>query len=460
MLPDPNDTIVALSSPRGPGARAIVRLSGSGAWAVAADLFALRTAAKPPGRMLQSGTMHLPGLASELTGDFYFWPAPRTYTGQDVAEIHTLSCPPLIELLVARCLDAGACAAQAGEFTMRAFLAGKLDLPKAEAILGVIEAGDRDDLKQALAQLAGGVGQPLHQIRDDLLSLLADIEAGLDFTEEGIQFIQQKELLDRLTRSMARVTLDSPATGATGDGAASLSRRACRSAQCAAKAACSMRWSARTPPLSTPDRARPAIIWRRRSTPAERKSCSSIPPAFERPVIHWNRQRKLWGKTRRRMRIWFSCARKRAARGKGKANQEMARPDGTGGHQMRSRGSGGRLLGHERPDRNRYRESARRIIAPALSRKQSPLAPSLSRCRHHVEACLGHLRQAHGIVLNDDPTELLAVEVRGALDELGASSGRCTRMTCWIGFLVGFVLGSKQVCRTDQRHGISPLGLV
>src|SRR5205807_5330649 len=127
-------------------------------------------------------------------------PAPRTYTGQDVVEIHTLSSPPLIELLISRCLNAGARAAQPGEFTLRAFLAGKLDLTKAEAVLGVIEAGDRDELKQALAQLGGGIARPLQGLRDDLLNLLADVEAGLDFTEEDIHFVDQTELLGRLAK--------------------------------------------------------------------------------------------------------------------------------------------------------------------------------------------------------------------------------------------------------------------
>src|SRR2546421_648901 len=82
----------------------------------------------------------------------------------------------------------GARAVQPGEFTLRAFLAGKLDLPRAEAVLGVIEAGDRAELHRALAQLAGGVSQPLTELRDDLLNLLADVEAGLDFAEEDVSF--------------------------------------------------------------------------------------------------------------------------------------------------------------------------------------------------------------------------------------------------------------------------------
>src|SRR5262249_40096088 len=104
-------------------------------------------------------------------------------------------------------LNAGARAARPGEFTLRAFLAGKLDLPRAEAVLGVIEAGDRDQLRESLAQLAGGVTRPLDGLRDDLLNLLADVEAGLDFVEAAITFVGREDLLNRLAKGLAQLTL-------------------------------------------------------------------------------------------------------------------------------------------------------------------------------------------------------------------------------------------------------------
>src|SRR5205823_8090 len=152
-------------------------------------------------------SLRLPGIASPLPADLYLWPAPRTYTGQELVELHTLGAPPLVELLIGELLRAGARAAQPGEFTLRAFLAGKLDLPRAEAVLGVIEAGNRSELKQALTQLAGGVTRPLEGLREDLLNLLADVEAGLDFTEEDIRFVDQTEMLGRLTKGLAQVVL-------------------------------------------------------------------------------------------------------------------------------------------------------------------------------------------------------------------------------------------------------------
>ena len=99
----------------------------------------------------------------------------------------------MIDRLVAELLNCGARAARPGEFTLRAFLAGKLDLPRAEAVLGVIEAQDGEQLRQSLAQLAGGVTRPLDGLRDDLLNLLADVEAALDFADEDISFVQKSD---------------------------------------------------------------------------------------------------------------------------------------------------------------------------------------------------------------------------------------------------------------------------
>src|SRR5262245_56385038 len=175
MHPALDDTIVALASAPGPGGRAVVRLSGPAALRTAAAVFsAAEPVTQEPGRCYP-GQVALPGVAAPLPADLYAWQAPRSYTGQDVVELHTLSSPPLVELLVGQLLAAGARAARPGEFTQRAFLAGKLDLTRAEAVLAVIEAGGRDELKSALAQLAGGVARPLQELRGDLLDLLADL---------------------------------------------------------------------------------------------------------------------------------------------------------------------------------------------------------------------------------------------------------------------------------------------
>ena len=106
MLPDPRDTIVALSSAPGPGARAIVRLSGPGALRLALTRFAAAEPVAPDRRRCYQGEVRLPDLHTPLPADLHVWPAPRTYTGQPLTEIHTLSSPPLVELLIAALLRA------------------------------------------------------------------------------------------------------------------------------------------------------------------------------------------------------------------------------------------------------------------------------------------------------------------------------------------------------------------
>ena len=100
---------------------------------------------------------------------------------------------------------AGARLAGPGEFTMRAFLAGRIDLPQAEAVLGIIDATQHHDLDVALRQMAGGLSAPFNDLRENLLELLAHLEAGLDFVEEDIEFISSNELEDSLMFASRRV---------------------------------------------------------------------------------------------------------------------------------------------------------------------------------------------------------------------------------------------------------------
>jgi tRNA modification GTPase len=123
----------------------------------------------------------------------YYWPNASSYTRQPVAEIHTVGSPPLLECLLRQACSDGARLARPGEFTLRAFLAGRLDLAQAEAVLGVIDAHDQRQLRVALTQLAGGLSHVLHQVRERLLNLCADIEAALDFADEDLQFVSSDE---------------------------------------------------------------------------------------------------------------------------------------------------------------------------------------------------------------------------------------------------------------------------
>ena len=204
-IPEVADTIVAISSAPGAAARAIVRVSGPAALSLLTPLFQTESLSYPK-RGVHDGVLKLSGLSALLSAQIHLARAPRSYTGQDVVEIHLVGSPPLVDCLIQNLLALGARTALPGEFTMRAFLAGKLDLTRAEAVLGVLQAGDRDELRQALGQLAGGVLGPMQQLREDLLCFLADLEAGLDFAEEDIHFIESRDIDNRLIAAIGLIT--------------------------------------------------------------------------------------------------------------------------------------------------------------------------------------------------------------------------------------------------------------
>jgi tRNA modification GTPase len=182
---DPNDTIAAIASPPGPGARGIVRLSGPEAWPIVLGSFHPDRELPPPRRPeLRTGCLRVDGLRPLLPVKLALWPAPRTYTGQCVAEIHLIGSPPLVSQVLSHCLGRGARHAERGEFTLRAFLSGRIDLTRAEAVLGVIEATNPSQLEAALRQMAGGLSGPILALRDHLMDVVAHLEANLDFTEE------------------------------------------------------------------------------------------------------------------------------------------------------------------------------------------------------------------------------------------------------------------------------------
>ncbi len=204
----PDETIVAIASPPGGGARGIVRLSGPDLRSCLEQCFRpdpFIPLASLSGPTAVPGFLWLAGFASPLPGTLYLWPGKRSYTGQPVAEVHTFGSPPLLEAVVLAACAGGARPAEPGEFTLRAFLAGRIDLTQAEAVLGVIDATGAAELDAALEQLAGGLAGPLRRLREDLLELLAHLEAGFDFADEDLPFITAPELLRRLNNTAAQV---------------------------------------------------------------------------------------------------------------------------------------------------------------------------------------------------------------------------------------------------------------
>ena len=207
---DPNDTIVAIASPPGPGLRGIVRLSGPAAIPIVlADYLTDDEQKLPPRRArVVSGSLRVDGLRPLLPVMLAFWPAPRTYTGQDVAEIHLVGAPPLVNLVLAHCISRGARQAEPGEFTLRAFLSGRIDLTRAEAVLGVIEASNPAQLDAALEQLAGGLSGPIVVLRDHLLDVVAHLEANLDFVDEhDVDPLGRASLAAELQRASTELAL-------------------------------------------------------------------------------------------------------------------------------------------------------------------------------------------------------------------------------------------------------------
>jgi tRNA modification GTPase len=195
------ETIVAIGSGMSPSLRGIVRLSGPrtgellGRLIDPADDDAQRWLAAAGVASSRSCRVVVDDCGRRVAARVYYWPSSRSYTGEPTAEIHTLGSLPLLEILVSRALAGGGRLAERGEFTLRSFLAGKIDLLQAEAVLGVIQAEHVDDLELALEQLGGNLSQPVRQLRDQLLQLTAHLEAGLDFVEEDIEFISPHELL-------------------------------------------------------------------------------------------------------------------------------------------------------------------------------------------------------------------------------------------------------------------------
>ncbi|MBC7820517.1 MAG: tRNA modification GTPase [Planctomycetaceae bacterium] len=206
-----DDTIAALASAPGVGGRGIVRVSGGDVRRVLEQHFTPRDGerwAKATRAERHVGEWQLAvdvpwddapfqnGL--RLPVEIGFWPTKRSYTGQPLAELHLIGSPPLLEAVLTQLCRSGCRAPRPGEFTLRAFLAGRLDLLQAEAVLGVIDAADHVELEQALQQLAGGISQQMGRLRADLLDLLADLEAGLDFVDEDIEFVSREQLLSRI----------------------------------------------------------------------------------------------------------------------------------------------------------------------------------------------------------------------------------------------------------------------
>ena len=206
MLND-HDTIVAPATPTG-GAIAIVRISGSEAIAVAERLFRGRSPlSEAAGRTVHYGSIHDgERLVDEVLVTLFR--APHSYTGEDSVEISCHGSAYIVSEILRLALEAGARMASPGEFTLRAFLAGKLDLVQAEAVADLIASSSRAAHAMATNQMRGGYSEELEGLRDKLVHLTSLLELELDFSEEDVEFADRQALrrtMEQIGREIDRL---------------------------------------------------------------------------------------------------------------------------------------------------------------------------------------------------------------------------------------------------------------
>ncbi|HET9108782.1 MAG TPA: tRNA uridine-5-carboxymethylaminomethyl(34) synthesis GTPase MnmE [Steroidobacteraceae bacterium] len=187
------DTIVAAATPPGRGGIGIVRVSGPRVPEIAAVLLGELPLPR------RAGYAHFLDAAQEPidAGLALFFPGPHSYTGEHVVELHGHGGPLVLEALVARVVELGGRRAMPGEFTQRAFLNNKLDLAQAEAIADLIDAGSREAARAAMRSLQGEFSAMVRGLTEAVIDLRTYVEAAIDFPEEEIDFLADRELEER-----------------------------------------------------------------------------------------------------------------------------------------------------------------------------------------------------------------------------------------------------------------------
>lgn len=225
------DTIAAVATPRGKGAIGIVRVSGPLCRKIAESVFEPARGSHPlRSHRFYYGHVRAPGSEEYIDEAMaVLMEAPRSYTREDCLEIQVHSGPSVVQEVLEAVLQCGARVANPGEFTLRAFLNGRIDLTQAEAVLDMVEARSRAARRLALGQLVGGLAREAARWREELLDLMSTVEAWIDFPDEDLptvdgEFIEKAlgELLQRaqailetyrrgrLTKEGARVMLIGP----------------------------------------------------------------------------------------------------------------------------------------------------------------------------------------------------------------------------------------------------------
>jgi tRNA modification GTPase len=197
------ETIVALATPNGIGAIGVIRLSGPDAITIAQKVWKGKDLTKQASHTLHFGRIVDGDLElDEVVASLFI--APRSYTRENVVEISCHGSNYIIESIIKLLIKNGARAAKAGEFTLRAFLNGQLDLSQAEAVADLIASNSKASQQIALQQLRGGFSNQLQQLRDQLVQFASLIELELDFAEEDVEFANRDQL-KKLTHDITRI---------------------------------------------------------------------------------------------------------------------------------------------------------------------------------------------------------------------------------------------------------------
>src|SRR5260370_41210716 len=208
-----NDTIAAIATPPGIGGIGVVRVSGTDAFTLVEPLFRQpggRTGL-PPSHLLTYGHIVDPATEEIIDEELVaFMNAPRTYTCEDVVEIQGHGGPLVLQHILRLVLAQGARMANPGEFTLRAFLNGRLDLAQAEAVMDLIDAQTEAGQRLAMQQLRGHISTQLQEARQPILSVVPRIAASIDFPEEDVPTPQPAELRSWISIGLRQVNAIPP----------------------------------------------------------------------------------------------------------------------------------------------------------------------------------------------------------------------------------------------------------
>ncbi len=209
-VPRKTDTIAAVATPAGTGGIGIIRISGSDALSVLRRIF------RPQRANLKKYRSHRLYYGSAVNRDqevldeilAVYMRAPATYTREDVVELHSHGSWIVLQSILSEVFAAGARPAEPGEFTKRAFLAGRIDLTRAEAVIDLLKAKTEGGVRLAVGQLQGNLESALIPVRDVLVQMLANVEVAIDFPEEDVEILDRESLSHQLRESVIAPVAD------------------------------------------------------------------------------------------------------------------------------------------------------------------------------------------------------------------------------------------------------------